>query len=691
MGRVESRRRERDARTAACFTSAVTPLVLGLALPVHAGSAMPAPRQAACGHWTPAAGPVASAFRSACLLVLVLLLGAGAAQAQQRPVATGATVNGKQLVITFDQDLDTTQVPAANRFRYSRGGSAALHNPESVAMATRTVTLTLAHTITRSEVVSVRYIAPASGGLQSANGVAAADFDIDPVVNDTPDTTPPQPLRAYTDPGGVVVEFTEELSSLTSLSETDFTVKVDGAVRPQNGKPLIARTVMLLRLSRGIAHGETATVSYSGTTLSDERGTSNRVQPFTDLPVENRAPPPASITSVAITSTPGWDRDNNGTPDTYRRHEAIEVTVTWDKDVTWNVPSPDADLRVRLDMNSGVQVARLVTGGASTGTARSLKFRHSVTRTDLDADGIFPKPHPGGRLVLSPSAEGTLVAAGRWGWPAQVTHPGLAADANHKVDGSTVDSTAPSLSSAKVVDDTLTLTYNERLDEDSKPDTGDFTVTVAGANRGVNTVEVSGKAVTLTLASAAVGGQAVTTSYAKGTKPIQDLVGNHAGNLTNRLVDNLGRRPHLVSTFLKGATMRLTFNKHLDHEGVLGQDQFQYRRNDEAVRSVKSVSITGRTVVLRLWDPVTAADTLMVNYIAPSSGNRLRDTVGIAVESFTFNSRIDSVTEETPEQDQGPPLLVSATVNGATLTLTFDEALDDEGGPGPGPIPISPK
>ena len=48
----------------------------------------------------------------------------------------------------------------------------------------------------------------------------------------------------------------------------------------------------------------------------------------------------------------------------------------------------------------------------------------------------------------------------------------------------------------------LVLTYNEALDTTSTPAATDYTVTVAGSQRRVSSVTVSGSLVTLTLSSA---------------------------------------------------------------------------------------------------------------------------------------------------------------------------------------------
>ena len=102
-----------------------------------------------------------------------------------------------------------------------------------------------------------------------------------------------------------------------------------------------------------------------------------------------------------------------------------------------------------------------------------------------------------------------------------------------------VDGVNPALSSASVNGAALTLTYGEALDESSTPATDAFTVTVAGSGRTVTRVSVSGRAVTLTLASAVTDGQEVTVTYTvPGTNPIRDAAGNAAEGLSNDPVRN---------------------------------------------------------------------------------------------------------------------------------------------------------
>ena len=134
----------------------------------------------------------------------------------------------------------------------------------------------------------------------------------------------------------------------------------------------------------------------------------------------------AAITEVAITSTPAG-------LDTYARGEVITVTVTWNTEVTWDVSAEDSDLRVRLDIGGATQPAKLVRGGATRGTARSLTFSRTVKQGDRDTDGIFPKPDASGNMALT-VGDASLKGAGSAG--AARKHAALPADAGHQVDGS---------------------------------------------------------------------------------------------------------------------------------------------------------------------------------------------------------------------------------------------------------------
>ena len=106
------------------------------------------------------------------------------------------------------------------------------------------------------------------------------------------------------------------------------------------------------------------------------------------------------------------------------------------------------------------------------------------------------------------------------------------------------DTATPTLLAAQVDSATLTLTWNEALDESSEPATNDFTASVAGNNRGVTDVAVSGNAVTLTLASAVGVGDAVTVTYTVPTGTGANPIRGPGEQQRRRVVRRDGAQPH---------------------------------------------------------------------------------------------------------------------------------------------------
>ena len=93
-----------------------------------------------------------------------------------------------------------------------------------------------------------------------------------------------------------------------------------------------------------------------------------------------------------------------------------------------------------------------------------------------------------------------------------------------------------------VVGDQLVLTFTEDLDDTSTPAASAFTVYIAGDTTGVNPSSVdtiSGKTVTMTLATAVTSGQTVTLDYAQpATNPLRDESELDAPSFTGRTVTN---------------------------------------------------------------------------------------------------------------------------------------------------------
>ena len=114
------------------------------------------------------------------------------------------------------------------------------------------------------------------------------------------------------------------------------------------------------------------------------------------------------------------------------------------------------------------------------------------------------------------------------------------------------ETTPPELSTATVDGATLTLTYDEALDENSEPSSDAFSVTVGGTGRAVDGVSVSSSSVILTLGSAVTASDTVTVSYtvpADTADPrVRDFAGNATASFTGHAVTNNTPRPNSPAT-----------------------------------------------------------------------------------------------------------------------------------------------
>ena len=295
------------------------------------------------------------------------------------------------------------------------------------------------------------------------------------------------------------------------------------------------------------------------------------------------------MTGVAITSTPTLDSDDDGTADTYRRGDAIDVTVTWDRDVKWDVSAEaNSAIVAQLSLGTATRVLPLVTGGAASGTARSLTFRHTVTQDDADSDGVALKKIGGDAVVAL--ANGAALKDAREGAgdvDAALAFAGLdtAAQAGHKVDGSLAsDDVAPTVESASVNGATLTMTFDETLGAAANLANDAFTVKRTRHNGAVAVggPEHDGGAgrqpcatLTLTLAEAVAStDRDVKVSYTApdaGTdNRIVDLAGNAAASFADRAVANAtpGPAAPAACALFRPAACRPSGALHADRDGV---------------------------------------------------------------------------------------------------------------------------
>ena len=166
-----------------------------------------------------------------------------------------------------------------------------------------------------------------------------------------------------------------------------------------------------------------------------------------------------------------------------------------------------------------------------------------------------------------------------------------------------VDEIAPTLASAAVDGDVLTLSWDEALNESSVPAASVFAVTVESAPRGVDGVAVAGSAVTLTLTAAVTANDTVTVTYAVPTDPaaarIEDAAGNDAAGFTDQAVTKRDSgRPDLVVTSPRvsdigpaGAQFTLSATVSNHGEGAAEATTLRYYRSTDAAITTSDTSV----------------------------------------------------------------------------------------------------
>jgi uncharacterized repeat protein (TIGR02059 family) len=257
-------------------------------------------------------------------------------------------------------------------------------------------------------------------------------------------------------------------------------------------------------------------------------------------------------------------------------------------------------------------------------------------------------------------------------------------------DGSSevVDTTPPSLVSAAANGNRVVLAYDEALDPTRVPATTAFTVMHGSTPTLVTNVVVDpvGKTITLTTRDTPQPGHAVTVSYADPTPgndlfATQDLAGNDAATLTAQPVAPDTTPPVLVSAEYYGNTVVMTYNEVL-YEG--GQPDFNdflvlIGENGWAPTVVAINSLAG-TGIVTLTLPVAASvgELVYITYSNSSSPYEgfypIQDLAGMVAASITAQPVVPDTT---------PPLFVSAEVNGNTLVMFYNEALDAASTPDP--------
>ena len=560
------------------------------------------------------------------------------------PLLLSAVVDGPVLTLTYDEELDGAHVPDKSAFTVT-GSSRTV---QSVALDNRTVTLTLGPPVTQGETVRLTYTLPTDTDdrLQDYFRNEAAAID-QLVTNNTGDTTLPVFQSASLDGTKLKLKLTltynELLDSNSRPAGSAFNVQVESVRRTVNSVS-VSGTSVELTLASAVEQGESVTFSYTAPNTNPIQDTSgNDAADLTDESVDNDDTMPPVFQSAEVIG---------GT-----------LTLTYNEDL-----DPDSK-------PAGGAYTVLANGWPFTVDSVSVSGEYVVLTLNDDV----PHDRPDVRLsYIAPGAK-----------PIQDLAGNDAADlTDEAVTNNSLDTKPPELLSAEVDGATLILTYNEDLDETSEPATSAYTVS---GSHSVTGVDVVGKTVELTLNPAVTYEETgITVSYTNpGTSnnPVKDEAGNEAANLTNELVQNDTpdtTRPVFDFATVSGATLTLTYDEELNSTSRPVTTAFTVSGSNGS-HPVTGVNVVGATVVLTLNPAVAFEETgVTVSYTNPGT-NPIEDLAGNDADNLTN----EDVANDTPDPDQTGPVLQTREVNGAALTLTYNEDLDSTSVPDGGAYTVT--
>ena len=328
------------------------------------------------------------------------------------------TISGHTDAWWYNGNAHACTAVAAGTTAVSIGGLAAVTDYEYTAYSDSTCSTKLAN-------VEFRTLAP-----EGTPTVSVSDAEV------SEDGTRVFFLVSLSHPSREQVTVDVHTSGGTATSGTDFEAVSQTLTFPANsGEPELVP--VLVHDDQEPEPDETFTVTLTnptGATLGDGTATGT-IKDNGDT----------AATAVALVSDPGDDA-------TYAADDTVQVTVTFPKAVAVDTAGGTPRLKLDLDPADGGERWAVYAGGSGT---NALTFAYTVATGDVSNGGV---------AVLADTLEldgGTIRSAAGQADTA-LGHPGLAADAAHKVDAE-----PPRLLRGEIDGGTVTLTFSETLDPES--------------------------------------------------------------------------------------------------------------------------------------------------------------------------------------------------------------------------------
>ena len=570
------------------------------------------------------------------------------------------------MTLTYDEALHEDTTPPTTAFTVAVDGNS--RTVSEVSIAQTDVVLTLSPPVQHGNAVTLAYAVPSgddTAPIRNLAGLPAPVISRTTVTNDTPDTTPPSLVGASVAGDEITLTYNEILDTTSKPGATDFNVEVtdsvtDGVVTPTITVIGITDADITLTIDHQVRFGDTVTLVYtSGATPIQDTSENNAAN------IGSLASPHTVTNSSPKSQETGVESVTFSSVNSERSY--VVTKASFGQALT--VENEDHQLDVRVSLTDSRAQISSIQWRDRTDTYHSTNISEGDTRVALPRYGDGQSNYNKVKVEVQSEA-------------------GTDSHTYHFSITRKPDTIGPSLWSATVDGTSLTLSYSEELDESSVPDTTDAAVTVLDSVTTVSSpvevykVTVLSRSVILTLAKSVRFGDTVTLNYAKGNNPIEDSAQNPADNLSGQSVTN--------------ETAKATINtlNHLSLSNVTLTPTFSSATTNYMAtvpNETDETTIIATTTDSRATVDVTSTDPDEKILTGDQVTLKVGDTaimVSVTPEDASRSQRAYMVTV-TRRQDTTAPVLVSATVHGSAVNLTYNETLDPDSAPGNGAFSVT--
>ena len=610
------------------------------------------------------------------------------------PMVTGAAVDGARLRLTFDEALDTASVPPAPggfTVTVTRVDDAVPgHTVTGIAVSGATVTLTLAKGVLPGDTVTLDYV-PTSTRLQdraaTPNPVAGfSGLDMMKTVDNASDA------------------LEVSLSTTEAVEGDDGTVTLTVAVAG-GGTSGVARAIAIAPVaSPTAAETEDWTLPAGQRSLTlgaGQRSVSAAISVVDDARLEDAETVSFAVTAdgAAIGQVTLTIADDDKAvlavrgPAQVTEGQPIELTLRLEPHPE-NVANLSAvpDDACILDFPVTATLTRAGDIAAALPSDPTLATDHSFAATSFDdctREVTVSVPTKAPDAVWMADRALTFALAPKNSDPRVEAGEALSAAVRDDTpEGNTVQSFAVT-GPAKTyrIGDTIGIdvTFAEAVTVTGAPT---LALEIGAVRRKAAYVRGSGSAVLTFEATEVALGEEDTDGIAVAANGLEVPSGSSILNTADREAAILrhgryhdpaykvdGVLPAATAASAAGPTVTVTWSEALDPASLpTGAGGFRVRIGNANGPAVSAVAVSGPTTTLSLASAIAdGTANVKLEYMPPLSGAKIRDAAGNDAAAIPRDDAL-AVTV-TPDQ-RAPEVSGTPTVDGTTLTLTFDEALD---------------